>query len=67
MHDSVKESEVGKYLDRLIVQDATMGGKGFDAGSGGNIIQQLWRAFMSGAGKAYQSQGDDVPTRWDPE
>lgn len=52
MHDAVKESEVGKYLDRLIVEDVARNGNrsGFDlSGGGGNIIQQLWKAFMSGA------------------
>lgn len=49
MHDAVKDSEVGKYLDRLIVEDVARTGKGMDLGGGGNVIQQLWKAFMIGA------------------
>ena len=47
MHDAVKDSEVGKFLNRLIEEDIARGGEPYSLG-GGNIIQQLWAAFMSG-------------------
>ena len=47
MHDAVKDSEVGKFLNRLIEEDIARGGEPYSLGAG-NIIQQLWAAFMSG-------------------
>ncbi len=47
MHDAVKNSEVGKFIDRLIREEVARGGN-TDLGQGGNVIQQLWAAFMKG-------------------
>lgn len=43
-HDAVKNSPVGQYLDRLVREDIARGGEPHNA-KGGNIIQQLWKAF----------------------
>jgi hypothetical protein len=43
-HDSVKNSPVGQYIDRLMREDLARGGQPHGA-SGGNVIQQLWAAF----------------------
>jgi hypothetical protein len=43
-HDAVLNSPVGKYLDRLMREDVARGGEPHGA-EGGNIIQQLWKAF----------------------
>jgi hypothetical protein len=48
MHDAVRDSEVGKFLSRLIAEEHARGGDTFNLGGGGNVIQQLWKAFMSG-------------------
>jgi hypothetical protein len=50
MHDAVRDSDVGKFLSRLIREETARGGKGI-SGAGGNVIQQLWAAFMVGADK----------------
>ena len=47
MHDAVKNSEVGRYIDRLIVADVADHPE-FSQGWRGNVIQALWEAFMSG-------------------
>lgn len=47
MHDAVKASPVGQMLDRLIREEHARGGN-TSLGGGGNVIQQLWAAFMSG-------------------
>lgn len=47
MHDAVAKSEVGKFLNRLIKEEYERGGN-THLPSGGNVIQQLWAAFMSG-------------------
>lgn len=47
MHAAVSKSEVGKFLDRLIRDEYERGGN-THLPSGGNVIQQLWAAFMSG-------------------
>jgi hypothetical protein len=44
-HDSVLNSPVGQYLDRLIREDGARGNKDMDLGGGGTVIQQLWEAF----------------------
>ena len=46
MHDAVKNSEVGRYIDRLIVADVANHPE-FAQGWRGNVIQALWEAFMS--------------------
>jgi hypothetical protein len=48
MHDAVKDSEVGKFLSRLIEEELARGGDTHVPGGGGNVIQKLWAAFMSG-------------------
>ena len=48
MHDAVKTSEVGKFLNRLIEEEVARGGEKFNPRGEGNIIQLLWKAFMSG-------------------
>ncbi len=54
MHDSVRDSEVGKFLSRLIEEEHARGGDTSIPGprgpndTGGSVIQQLWAAFMSG-------------------
>jgi len=52
MHDSVKNSEVGKFLDRLIREEHARGGDTSippeEYGIGGNVIQRLWVAFRKG-------------------
>lgn len=47
MHDAVKASPVGQLLDRLIREEFERDGN-TALGPGGNVIQQLWAAFMSG-------------------
>lgn len=49
MHDSVKKSEVGKFISRLIEEEVARGGNTQVHGGGGNVIQMLWKAFMDGA------------------
>ena len=45
-HDAVKNSPVGKFIDRLIREEVERGGN-TSIGPGGNVIQQLWNAFNS--------------------
>lgn len=47
MHDSVKHSPVGRFLDRLIREEVARGGDTYFDG-GCNVIQALWAAFMDG-------------------
>lgn len=49
MHDAVRDSEVGKFISRLIEEEVKRGGDTHIPGGGGNVIQRLWDAFMSGA------------------
>jgi len=43
IHDAVKASQVGQFLDRLIREEYARGGD--TSLKGGNVIQQLWVAF----------------------
>lgn len=45
MHDAVAASPVGKFIDRLIREEVARGGDTHIPGGGGNVIQQLWKAF----------------------
>lgn len=47
MHDSVVNSAVGQFIDRLIREEAARGGETRFDGSG-SVIQALWAAFMAG-------------------
>jgi len=51
MHDAVKFSEVGKFLNRLIKDEVERGGD-TRIDPRGNVIQLLWIAFMSGRPKS---------------
>jgi len=52
MHDAVANSDVGKFIDRLIREEIARGGDAIlDTTFKGNVIQALWDAFMSKAEK----------------
>ena len=48
MHDAVKNSPVGQFIDRLIREEYARNGNTHIDGQHGNVIQELWVAFMSG-------------------
>lgn len=45
-HDAVLNSPVGQFLDRLIREEVARGGHtDYPGCAGGNVIQNLWKAF----------------------
>src|ERR1700730_1335681 len=47
-HDAVKNSPVGRFIDRLIREEVARGGNTtIGDGTGGNVIQLLWAALNS--------------------
>jgi hypothetical protein len=63
MHDAVKNSPVGQFIDRLIREEVARGSNVGEAhthlGIRGNVIQALWEAFMSGRSTA-ESDGPSL-------
>ena len=44
-HDAVRDSEVGRFIDRLIREEVARGGDTSVKWDGGNVIQALWISF----------------------
>jgi len=67
MHDTVRDSEIGKLLSRLIKAEFERGGDTKIPGNAGNVIQTLWAEFMKGAGMPFEVefQESDQPDIFD--
>ena|SRR6516162_3871731 len=66
MHDAVLNSEVGKYIDRLIREEVYRSGPIPNVWHG-NVIQALWVAFMSGCDVSEDEALPEGPTLFDLE
>jgi hypothetical protein len=53
MHEAVKNSHVGQFIDRLIREEVARGGD-TKTHWNGNVIEALWAAFMSGRNPSFR-------------
>lgn len=52
MHDAVMASGVGQFLDRLVREEFARGANTSYPNQRGNVVQDLWAAFMAGRAPA---------------
>lgn len=64
MQNTVRDSQVGEFLSRLIENEFASGGD-TNHGGRGNVIQSLWEQFMIGAGLPCDIEYEDDPVGFD--